>query len=57
MVHGIEDGILIADEREMIVARQFEKLRAGNLRGEIPPFFDPQAVIARAMNHEGRDAD
>ena len=35
-----ENGFLVADEGQMIVARQFDKLRARDVFGQVTAFFD-----------------
>jgi len=42
--------ILVADERQMVMAWEFEVLRAGNSFSHVTPFFNFQAQIVAAMN-------
>ena len=45
LFHLVENRILIADERKMIVSRKLDKLRARNSLRHEPPFFNFQTLI------------
>src|SRR5437868_8543051 len=51
-----ENGVLIAHENQVIVARQFNQLRVRNVRRNVTPFFDTGISISRAMEDERRYA-
>src|SRR5437016_3895262 len=51
-----EDGILITNKEQMIVPRQFNKLRVGNVRRYVSPFFDVGIAISSAMKNKSRNA-
>src|SRR6266404_4766211 len=58
LLHLVEHGLLIADEREVIAARQLDEFRSRNPARDIPSLLDGQAEIFRAMQDERRrDAD
>jgi hypothetical protein len=52
-----QDGFLIADEWQVVLARQFNKRRAGDTRGDVTPFFDLQATIADSVENQSRNTD
>ena len=53
----VEHRVLIADKRQMIVARQLDELRARNQARHVAAFLDQQAAIAGAVQHQRRHAD
>ena len=46
-IDGVENRVLIADKRQMIVARQLDELGARNARREVAALFDAQAAGRR----------
>ena len=38
----VDDGVLIADKRQVILARQLDEPRAGNAAGDVAAFLDLQ---------------
>src|SRR5262245_51057266 len=50
----VEDRILIADKRKVIIARQLKEAAPGNVLCEMPPLFDGHRSISRSMNQQGR---
>ena len=53
----VEHRVLIADERQVIVARQLDERGAGNVLGDVAPFLDRQALVVGAVQHQRRHAD
>ena len=53
----VEHRVLIADERQVIVARQLDEPRVRNALGHIAALFDAQAAIAGAVEDQRRHAD
>jgi hypothetical protein len=49
--------VLIANEREVVVAGQLDELGARDVRRQVAPLFHVERAIARSMQHEGRHAN
>ena len=52
----VEHRVLVADPRQVVVARQLDVLRAVDALGEIAGAFDRHGAIAGAVQDERRDA-
>jgi len=52
----VEHRVLIADERQVVVARQFDEVCARDAARDEAPFLDLQTLIVGAMQHECRHA-
>src|SRR6185312_1764811 len=48
----IQDGVLITNERQMIISGKLHKLRAWNSVSNKTSFFNFQALVISSMNHE-----
>ena len=49
----IDERVLVADEREMVVTGQFDKFGAGDVFRKIAAIFDAYYGIAATMKHQG----
>ena len=53
----VEHRVLVADERQVVVARQLDERRARDQAGDVAPFLHEQRPIAGAVEHQRRHAD
>ena len=53
----VEQRVLVADEGQVVVARQLDELRAGDQARDVAAFLDQQAPVARAMEDQRRHAN
>ena len=53
---AIEHGVLIANERQVVLAGELDELRARHEAGYVASLFDEQCAIAGAMQHQRRHA-
>ena len=53
----VEKRILVADERQMIVAGQLHEARAGDQARDVAALLDAQAAIAGTMHDQRRHLD
>ena len=53
----VEQRVLVADERQVIVARQLDERRAWDQARDVAPFLHEQRPVAGAVEHQRRHAN